>query len=350
MSEQKEQEADAVLATEADGGTSQADDTEATSPSAEESAAKGEEGTVADPPEEPVPEEPVPEEPAAEEPAPEEPAAEKPPAEEPPADEVWVDEVQPEPEETKPPPGEVLITAKGLSKYYGRFRAIEDVSFQVRRGQVIAFLGPNGAGKSTTMKILTGLIAPDRGHAEIAGLSVIDDRIEVASKLGYLPENGPLYKDMTPEGLLRFLGEARGMTAERITVRIADLKSSLHLETVMGKPISKLSKGYRQRVGLAQALLHEPDVLIMDEPTAGLDPNQVRDVRHVIREFGRNKAVLLSTHILQEVEAIADEVVFIHQGKIVYQGPVDGLKAQGDDLADAFAKNTGYTESSGARS
>ncbi|MGE0708129.1 MAG: ABC transporter ATP-binding protein [Planctomycetota bacterium] len=236
----------------------------------------------------------------------------------------------------------MLIQAEDLCKYYGSFTAIEGVSFEVRRGEVVAFLGPNGAGKSTTMKILTGVVAPDRGEARIAGLSVIHNRIEVAHKLGYLPENGPLYLDMTPRDLLRFFGEARGLHGSRLADRVADVVEKLDLSTVLNKPIEKLSKGFRQRVGLAQALLHEPDVLIMDEPTSGLDPNQIRDVRRIIREMAEDKAILLSTHILQEVEAVADEVVFISRGRIVYQGSVDGLRATSDgSLDDAFAAHTG---------
>jgi ABC-2 type transport system ATP-binding protein len=239
-------------------------------------------------------------------------------------------------------PGEVLITASGLTKYYGGFTAIVGVSFEVRRGQVVAFLGPNGAGKSTTMRCLTGVLAPDRGEARIAGFNVLEHRIEVAHRLGYLPENGPLYDDMTPEGLLRFFGEARGLDPARLERRIEDVRARLDLGSVMGKAIHKLSRGFRQRVGLAQALLHEPDVLILDEPTNGLDPNQIRDVRKTIREFGRDKAVLLSTHILQEVEAIADRVVFISDGRIVFEGTVDELRATkgAKDLDAAFASLT----------
>jgi ABC-2 type transport system ATP-binding protein len=238
--------------------------------------------------------------------------------------------------------GEVLITAQGLCKYYGTFTAVQDVSFEVRRGQVVAFLGPNGAGKSTTMRILTGVQAPDRGEARIAGLSVITDRMAVARRLGYLPENGPLYDDMTPAELLRFLGEARGLPADRLEQRIAAVRDQLDLRAVMGKAIHKLSKGFRQRVGLAQALLHEPDVLILDEPTGGLDPNQIRDVRKTIRELGRTKAVLLSTHILQEVEAVADRIVFINDGRVVFQGTVEELRQSGvGDLDRAFASKTG---------
>ena len=238
--------------------------------------------------------------------------------------------------------GEVLIEAENLCKYYGRFTAIEDVSFEVRRGQVVAFLGPNGAGKSTTMKVLTGVLAADRGQARITGLSVVHNRIEVAQHLGYLPETGPLYLEMTPLELLRFFGAARGLDSARVESRIADLVDRLDLSTVLGKAISKLSKGYRQRVGLAQAMLHEPDVLIMDEPTSGLDPNQIRDVRRIIRDFARDKAILLSTHILQEVEAVADRVVFISKGRIVFQGDVAALReAGGGSLDQAFARHTG---------
>jgi len=238
--------------------------------------------------------------------------------------------------------GEVLIEAENLCKYYGQFTAVENVSLEVRRGQVVAFLGPNGAGKSTTMKLLTGVLSPDRGQARIAGLSVAHNRIEIAHKLGYLPETGPLYQEMTPIELLRFFGEARGLSRARCDERIAALVKRLDLDSVRGKPIAKLSKGYRQRVGLAQALLHEPDVLIMDEPTSGLDPNQIRDVRRIIREFAETKAILLSTHILQEVEAMADRVVFISRGRIVFQGDVQALLEEGEGSLDAaFARYTG---------
>jgi len=192
------------------------------------------------------------------------------------------------------------------------------------------------------------MIAPDAGEARIAGLSVIHNRLEVARRLGYLPENGPLYSEMTPHELLTFLGEARGLERDRVGDRVDLLARRLDLRTVMSKPIHKLSKGFKQRVGLAQALLHEPEVLIMDEPTTGLDPNQIRDVRRTIREFGEDKAILLSTHILQEVEAIADRVVFIHQGRIVFQGTVEGLKASAPTLEGAFAQHTGQSGSSWA--
>ncbi len=229
--------------------------------------------------------------------------------------------------------GSTAIEAVGLSKLYGRFAAIRDVSFSVPVGQVAAFLGPNGAGKSTTMKILSGYLTPSAGTARIAGLDVASDRISAAERLGYLPENGPLYPEMTPLELLRFFGEARGMAPARLASRIDDVVGQCHLEQALEKSIHKLSKGYRQRVGMAQALLHEPDILILDEPTSGLDPNQIHDVRALIRRLAETKTVLLSTHILQEVEAISDRVILIDEGLIVFDGTpaemagVDGLEA-----------------------
>jgi len=221
----------------------------------------------------------------------------------------------------------VMIEADGLCKQFGPFLAVRDVSFTIPKGQVVAFLGPNGAGKTTTMRLLTGFVAPTHGTARIAGIDVQADRIAAAENLGYLPENGPLYLDMTPMALLRFFGEARGLSAARLKSRIDAVISQCSLDSVAHKPIGKLSKGYRQRVSMAQALLHDPDVLIMDEPTSGLDPNQIRGVRQLIRDLGQSKTVMVSTHILQEVEPVADRVLFIHDGKIVYDGkPADMAK------------------------
>src|SRR5438552_1078031 len=225
-----------------------------------------------------------------------------------------------------------MIEAIGLSKFYRDFAAIREVSFSIPAGQVVAFLGPNGAGKSTTMKILTGYMAPSAGTARIAGLDVVADRLRAAERLGYLPENGPLYPDMTPLALLRFFGYARGLTGARLNTRIDDVIHRCALESVIEKSIRKLSRGYRQRVGMAQVLLHEPDVLIMDEPTTGLDPNQIREVRRTIRELGKEKTILLSTHILQEVEAVADRVIFIHEGAIVFDGTPEEMKSRGPGL------------------
>lgn len=237
-----------------------------------------------------------------------------------------------------------MIEAAGLSKYYGKFAAIRNVSFSVPEAQVCAFLGPNGAGKSTTLKILTGYLTPSAGTAKLAGLDVASERIRAAERVGYLPENGPLYPEMTPLELLRFLGDARGMEIGRRDRRVDAVVDQCHLDTVLEKPIHKLSKGYRQRVGMAQVLLHEPDILIMDEPTSGLDPNQIRDVRALIRELGRTKTILLSTHILQEVNAVADHVVLINEGSVVFDGTPDEM-ADGGSIEDAFHRLTGKNAS-----
>jgi ABC-2 type transport system ATP-binding protein len=234
-----------------------------------------------------------------------------------------------------------MIQAEGLTKVYGGFRALDGVSFSVPKGQVAAFLGPNGAGKTTTMKILTGFLTPTSGTARIAGHDMRTDRLAGAERLGYLPENGPLYLDMTPRALLTFFGEARGMDPAKLAARIDEVTTLLSLKNVLEKPIQKLSKGYKQRCGMAQALLHEPDVLIMDEPTSGLDPNQIRDVRKTIRKLGESKTILLSTHILQEVEAVADRVLFVHAGRLVFDGTPEEMKKQGATLDEVFHKLTG---------
>ncbi|MFK7959491.1 MAG: ABC transporter ATP-binding protein [Phycisphaerales bacterium] len=243
---------------------------------------------------------------------------------------------------------EMMIEADGLTRHYGKLAAVRDVSFRVPRGQVTAFLGPNGAGKSTTMKMLTGFIAPTRGRALIGGIDPAVDRPGATARLGYLPENGPLYPDMTPRGLLEFFGAARGLTARALAGRIDAVVEQCVLAEVAHKPIGKLSRGYRQRVGMANAILHEPDVLILDEPTAGLDPNQIGQVRQLIRTLsrdeGRRRTVLLSTHILQEVEAIADRVIFIHDGRLAFDGDLDAFRAAAPDgnLDARFAELTGH--------
>ena len=234
-----------------------------------------------------------------------------------------------------------MIEAVGLSKFYGDFAATRDVSFSIPRGQVCAFLGPTGAGKSTTMKLLTGYVAPTAGEARIAGFDVRTHRLEAARHLGYLPENGPLSPDLTPLSLLRFFGAARGISGARLRERVDAVVAQCFLETVLEKSIAKLSKGYRQRVGMAQVLLHEPDVLIMDEPTTGLDPNQIREVRQLIRTLGERNTVLLSTHILQEVEAVANRVILINAGRVVFDGEPAGLLEHGATLDDAFHTLTG---------
>ena len=233
-----------------------------------------------------------------------------------------------------------MIEAKGLSKYYGPFIAVEDISFAIPQGQIVAFLGPNGAGKTTMMRMLTGYLAPSAGDATIAGFDVRRERISASRRLGYLPENGPLYPDMTPLDLLTFFGEAREMDSHLLKTRIDAVVALCALELVIEKPIGKLSKGYKQRVGLAQALLHDPDVLIMDEPTAGLDPNQIRQFRENIQRLGRTKTLLISTHILHEAEAVADRVLLVNSGRLVFDGSVAELQEDGS-LEQPFYRLTG---------
>lgn len=233
-----------------------------------------------------------------------------------------------------------MIEARHLSKFYGSFVAISDISFTIPQGQIVAFLGPNGAGKSTTMKILSGFLAASEGDAAIAGFDIRTNRIEAAKKLGYLPENGPLYDSMTPIELLRFFGEARGIKNEKLADRLDYVNNLCDLKEVLDKPIGKLSRGYRQRVGLAQSLLHDPEVLIMDEPTAGLDPNQIREFRKNISKLGQSKTILISTHILQEVEAIASRVLLVNNGRLLFDGSPAELKQNGT-LEEAFYKLTG---------
>jgi ABC-2 type transport system ATP-binding protein len=233
-----------------------------------------------------------------------------------------------------------LIQAEGLCKYYGDFTAVENVSFSVARGSVTAFLGPNGAGKSTTMKILTGFLAPSAGTARIAGFDMDTQRLEASEVLGYLPENGPLYGDMTPGAYLRFIGEARGLSAGTLRNALERVAASCRIDEVWFKSIRKLSKGFRQRVCLAQAILHDPLVLILDEPTAGLDPNQIALVRDLVKELAKDKTVLLSTHILQEVQAMADRVVMISEGRTVFQGTPAELVSGGKTIEARFHELT----------
>jgi ABC-2 type transport system ATP-binding protein len=246
---------------------------------------------------------------------------------------------------TNPAAGQDLIRAEGLSKFYGEFTAIRDVSFAVPGGSVTAFLGPNGAGKSTTMKILTGFLAPSEGRAFIAGHDVETDRIAASRVLGYLPENGPLYPDMTPQTYLRYIGGIRGLGGAALRNALDRVAMSCRIDEVWHKRIRALSKGFRQRVGLAQALLHDPQVLILDEPTAGLDPNQIQLVRDLIRGLVRPqdgvaaKTVLLSTHILQEVEAVADRVVLVSEGRLKFSGTPKEL-ASGSSLEARFKELT----------
>jgi ABC-2 type transport system ATP-binding protein len=212
-----------------------------------------------------------------------------------------------------------------LSKQYGQQWAVDGISFQVARGEVVGFLGPNGAGKSTTMKIATGYLPPTKGTVKVAGLDVVHDSLNVRKSIGYLPEHNPLYTDMFVHEYLRFCGGIFRMSGDSLRTRVGEIIELCGLEREQHKKIESLSKGYRQRVGLAQAMLHNPEVLVLDEPTSGLDPNQLQEIRRLIKSISRNKTVLFSTHIMQEVQAICDRVVVINKGKIVADDSIQNL-------------------------
>jgi ABC-2 type transport system ATP-binding protein len=207
------------------------------------------------------------------------------------------------------------IEVKNLFKYYGEQAAVRDVSFSVNKGEIVAFLGPNGAGKSTTMKIMTGYIPASDGEVFIGGIKVDVDELKTRQMIGYLPENNPLYVDMYVREYLEFVG--RIYKVKNLKSRVAEMVHAVGLDVEQNKKIGALSKGYRQRVGLAQAIIHDPEVLILDEPTTGLDPNQLVEIRELIRQIGKQKTVILSTHIMQEVEAICDRVIILSKGQIV---------------------------------
>jgi ABC-2 type transport system ATP-binding protein len=222
-----------------------------------------------------------------------------------------------------------MIEVKGLIKTYGAKRAVDGVSFSVNRGDILGFLGPNGAGKSTTMKMITGFLRPDAGTATVDGIDVTSDPVAVKRRLGYLPESAPAYPEMTVEEFLWFIAEVRGFreTVEK-RARVEHVLGLTHLISVRKQTIETLSKGYKQRVGFAQALLHNPPVLVLDEPTDGLDPNQKNEVRSLIKSMAAEKAVILSTHILEEVEAICTRVIIISQGKVVADETPAQLRAR----------------------
>ena len=221
-----------------------------------------------------------------------------------------------------------MINVQNLTKLYGTAQALKGISFEVQSGEVIGFLGPNGAGKSTTMKILTGYLLPTSGTATVDGLDVVDKSLEVRRKIGYLPESTPLYTEMRVDDYLRFAAEIRGVPGSRLASAVARVVGLCGLTKVTGKNILELSKGYKQRVGLAQAMVHEPDVLILDEPTSGLDPNQIIEVRGLIKELSKDHTVILSTHYLQEVEASCTRVIIVRSGEIVANDTRDALVAK----------------------
>src|SRR5882672_2980897 len=223
---------------------------------------------------------------------------------------------------------DVMIQVENLTKDYGPARAVDKVTFNVRKGEVLGFLGPNGAGKSTTMKMLTCYLAPTAGKAKVAGFDVFDQSLQVRQRIGYLPEDTPIYRDMTVLEYLQFAAELRGMDPTKTPARIREIGGRCGLGDVAGKLVGELSKGYRQRLGLAQAMLHDPDILILDEPTSGLDPNQIVEIRSLIKEIGREKTVILSTHILPEVQATCSRILIISGGRLVADGTPEALRAR----------------------
>jgi len=219
------------------------------------------------------------------------------------------------------------IEVTSLHKTFGAFLAVRDISFQVRNGEVLGFLGPNGAGKSTTMKIITGFLAPTRGQVRVAGFDVGHQAIDAKRRIGYLPEGAPAYADMTTGAFLRFIAAIRGFCGREKQQRVATAIDKANLAGVVHQPIETLSKGFKRRVGLAQAILHDPPILVMDEPTDGLDPNQKHEVRELIREMATDKAILISTHLLEEVDAICDRAIIIARGRLLFDGTPAQLAA-----------------------
>jgi ABC-2 type transport system ATP-binding protein len=233
----------------------------------------------------------------------------------------------------------VMIHVDSLTKVYGANRpAVDNISFDVRSGEVLGFLGPNGAGKTTTMRILTSFLAPTAGRAEVAGFDVYEKSLEVRRRLGYLPEDTPVYRDMTVLEYLNFVADVRDLPKEGRKPRFKKVVEQCGITDRLGDLIGELSKGYRQRVGLAQAILHEPEVLILDEPTSGLDPNQIAEIRQVIKNIGKEKTVIFSTHILQEVQATCSRVIIISDGKIVADGTPDELARKTEGASEILVE------------
>lgn len=232
------------------------------------------------------------------------------------------------------------VNISQLTKKFDEQVAVNKISFSIKKGEIVGFLGPNGAGKSTTMKMISGFIPATEGKAEVCGFDISDQPLEVQKRLGYLPESNPLYYDMYVREYLEFLGRVHGL--KDATKRVSQIILETGLQPEEKKRIGQLSKGYKQRVGIAQAMIHNPEVLILDEPTSGLDPNQIVDIRNLIKNFGANKTVILSTHIMQEVEAMCDRVIIINKGSIVADETLENLRNrfQGMSLEDVFRSLT----------
>lgn len=254
-----------------------------------------------------------------------------------------------------------MISVEGVTKRYGDVVAVEDLSFQVSRGEVVGFLGPNGAGKSTTMKMITGTLQPDAGTVRFDGEPIADDLVAAKRRVGYLPEANPLYDELLVADYLEYVAELRGLTLDETRSGIADAVDETDIATVFYRPIGECSKGYRQRIGLAAAILHRPEVLILDEPTEGLDPNQRVEIRRLVGALGRERTVVLSTHVMQEVESTCSRLVILRRGRLAADGPVDDLiadrtagvryvvEAEGEGVASVLAGLpgvSGHTERS----
>ncbi len=235
-----------------------------------------------------------------------------------------------------------MIKIKNLTKKFGHLTAVEDVSFEVQPGEVLGFLGPNGAGKSTTMKMITGFLAPTAGSIEVCGFDVSEKPIEAKKRIGYLPEGAPSYGEMTPVQFLEFIAQVRQLSGQNKIDRNKEVIQQLHLDKVLNQSIETLSKGFKRRVGLAQAILHDPDVLILDEPTDGLDPNQKFEVRELIKSIAPDKVIIISTHILSEVDAICSRAIIIADGKVLVDDTPEGLrsKSSNDKMDDIFREIT----------
>ncbi|WP_149535681.1 ABC transporter ATP-binding protein [Siccirubricoccus phaeus] len=233
-----------------------------------------------------------------------------------------------------------LIEIERLTKRFGGFTAVDDISFTVARGEVLGFLGPNGAGKSTTMRMLAGFMPPSSGTARICGADIVDQPVAAKRHLGFLPEGAPTYPEMTVTGFLEFAGRIRGFAGSALDDRVAHAMLLTQLEGVRLQPIETLSKGFKRRVGLAQALLHDPPVLVLDEPTDGLDPNQKHEVRELIRRMAPEKAIVISTHILEEVGAVCTRAIIIARGRVVVDAPPAVLEEEGSTLDDVFRRLT----------
>jgi len=229
-----------------------------------------------------------------------------------------------------------MIKVDNLAKRFGTIRAVDGISFQVEKGEVLGFLGPNGAGKSTTMKMLTCFMRPDSGTATLAGYDILEDPVAVRSRIGYVPENSPLYDEMSVEAFLRFMCDMRALKGGSASAAIERVVQQCSIGNVYHQVIATLSKGYKRRVGLAQAFLHDPGILVLDEPTDGLDPNQKHDVREMLASMGQDKCIIISTHILEEVTAICSRAIIIARGKVLADGTPAELSERGGGKMDAY--------------